>query len=444
MDSENPELRSSLGEILAAVHLEGYLDKALEWCEENGAWELSELAPEEHFADFVEHCGFKKLQVKRLKQEFEKRFPSQVVGLEKTSSSSSYQDAPQPRPPYPAMPPMDQRMFWPGAPFTVKNTFIEPALSHPLPTMNVSRASTWANPGCAMRAQELGTAEEENDDYEDDEEDDDDADDTVDLGNSSSPSTSTRRPADLGEKTTTYDSFENTSNKWEDAFASHSASSSQVLDPSADPNAVMAPFHPMMMGMPMMMPGMMPGMMPMMDPNFFMQAQQQWDSSQMVVSEPKPKAPVLERVYNKESQSEFIRWTFDARRLKSTDREAVSPQFNVSCGGGIDCQFKMVLKPKAIDTGRGGACFKKSRGKGYIILRCTSEVEAAVKPTLTFRLCIKSNRREEGFRGPVINNFGEKAMCGLPEGQDEWDFNKVVDKETNSFVVVLELLKHDS
>merc|ERR1719253_1353210 len=103
------------------------------------------------------------------------------------------------------------------------------------------------------------------------------------------------------------------------------------------------------------------------------------------VSDPKPRSQVLERAESMASQRDRIRWTVDARKLKSTDREAVSPTFDVG-----EMKFKMVLKPKAMDSNKGGACFKKSRNKGYVELRCVTELDiedaGRLKPTLTFRL----------------------------------------------------------
>merc|ERR1719198_305962 len=165
---------------------------------------------------------------------------------------------------------------------------------------------------------------------------------------------------------------------------------------------------------------------------------------EMPAAPPKNRSQVMERVFSMASQRERIRWTVDARKLKSSDREAVSPIFTVSCGGEVN--FKMVLKPKVMDSNKGGACFKKSRNKGYVEMRCVSDLETAgplVKPTLTFRLQVGSAKRTEAFRGPVRHNFADRAMCGLPEGQDEWDFGKVVDHSNQTFGIILELLKDD-
>merc|ERR1712139_536556 len=114
------------------------------------------------------------------------------------------------------------------------------------------------------------------------------------------------------------------------------------------------------------------------------------------VADPKPRSQVMERAFSLGTQRERIQWTVDSRKLKSSDREAVSPTFDVSCGGTVS--FKMVLKPKVMDSNKGGACFKKSRNKGYVELRCVSDLETLgqqVRPIVTFKLHIQSARRTE-------------------------------------------------
>mmetsp|Transcript_8945 Transcript_8945/g.26295 ORF Transcript_8945/g.26295 Transcript_8945/m.26295 type:complete len:432 (+) Transcript_8945:68-1363(+) len=153
-----------------------------------------------------------------------------------------------------------------------------------------------------------------------------------------------------------------------------------------------------------------------------------------------PRAPVLQRVFSIGSNIYRIRWTVDARRLKSTDREAVSPMFELSCT--VPVQFKMVIRPKVVSNVRGGASFKKAKGKGAVELRCLDEVDTAMKPVVTFRFSVGSGNdtsKHEPPRGPVRHDFTTRAICGLPAGQDEWDFAKAVDEATQTFVVCLEI-----
>lgn len=136
-----------------------------------------------------------------------------------------------------------------------------------------------------------------------------------------------------------------------------------------------------------------------------------------------------------------VRWTVDARKLSSSDREHVSPPFDLSCGG--PCEFKMIIKPKVVSEEKGGASFKKAKGRGYIQLRCLSDVKREQRPVVTFRLAVGSSNtpfRNKPPRGPVQNDFAERPTCGLPEAKQMWDFRQAVDKETQTFVVCLEIV----
>lgn len=61
---------------------------------------------------------------------------------------------------------------------------------------------------------------------------------------------------------------------------------------------------------------------------------------------------------------------------------------------------------------------------------------------VTFRLGVGSDKASKQLkpRGPVRHDFSEKNICGLPSGQDDWDFGKAVDEKTQTFVVCLEIL----
>jgi len=137
-----------------------------------------------------------------------------------------------------------------------------------------------------------------------------------------------------------------------------------------------------------------------------------------------------------------VRWTVDARKLKSTDREMVSPSFDLSFAGG-QVQFKMVMRPIAVSEGRGGASFKRAKGKGTVELRCLSEVSPSMKPVVIFQIAVGSSiSKAKQFppRGPVKHDFTQKPIVGLPEGSEQWEFGKAVDEATQTFVVSLEIL----
>eukprot|EP00929_Paragymnodinium_shiwhaense_P092287 TRINITY_DN52162_c0_g1_i2.p1 TRINITY_DN52162_c0_g1~~TRINITY_DN52162_c0_g1_i2.p1 ORF type:complete len:473 (-),score=124.79 TRINITY_DN52162_c0_g1_i2:218-1636(-) len=153
------------------------------------------------------------------------------------------------------------------------------------------------------------------------------------------------------------------------------------------------------------------------------------------------KKNVLHRAASVSTNIQRVRWTVDARKLKSKDTEAVSPPFELAFERSLE--FKIVLRPRITSDTKGGASFKAARGKGVVELRCLDEVDASVNPLVTFQISIGSPadaKKQRPPRGPVVHNFADRSICGLEKGQDEWDFSKVVDKETKTFVVVLEVL----
>jgi len=135
-----------------------------------------------------------------------------------------------------------------------------------------------------------------------------------------------------------------------------------------------------------------------------------------------------------------VRWTVDARKLKSKDKEAVSPAFTIGEDG---IEFKMILRPRETSEAKGGGSFKKARGRGVVLLRCLERLTPDTSDWTTFQISIgnpadAANQRQP--RGPVEHNFGLKPIGGLPQGQDQWNFSQVVDKNTETFVVILEVL----
>merc|ERR1740117_2599288 len=97
-----------------------------------------------------------------------------------------------------------------------------------------------------------------------------------------------------------------------------------------------------------------------------------------------------------------------------------------------DVIFKMMLYPKVVSDTKGGASFKKARGCGFVQLKCEAELSEAVAH-VTWRVTIDGEKR-----GPVPHNFALSAVSRLPKEQEEWDFNKAVQADSQTFVVCLE------
>jgi len=152
------------------------------------------------------------------------------------------------------------------------------------------------------------------------------------------------------------------------------------------------------------------------------------------------RAKVLQSAFSVASCIYRVRWTVDARKLVSMDREHVSPAFDLSFAGPV--KFKMVMRPKVMSDEKGGQSFKKARGRGKILLRCVEDVDSqsVAKPVVTFRIAVGNSHKQSLPRGPVRHDFSDKPICGLLEDTQQWDFTKAVDKSTHTFVVSLEVL----
>lgn len=151
-----------------------------------------------------------------------------------------------------------------------------------------------------------------------------------------------------------------------------------------------------------------------------------------------PQPHTLQRAFSMSSSTFRIFWHVDARKLKGNDKQAVSPPFELAFGSDFpSVTFKMMLYPKVVNDAKGGASFKKAKGKGYVQVKCEAELsEAAAKAQVKFRIGVAGQEP----RGPQSHNFAQSAVCGLPKDQEEWDFNEVVDKDSQTFQVLLEIV----
>jgi hypothetical protein len=140
-----------------------------------------------------------------------------------------------------------------------------------------------------------------------------------------------------------------------------------------------------------------------------------------------------------------INWTVDARKLRGNDKQAVSPPFQVLVGGQhSDVTFKAMIYPKCTNDTRGGASFKKARGRGYVQLKCESEV-AEEAANVVFRISVGNGASAMSApRGPVAHNFLASAVCGLPREAEEWDFQSAVDQESMTFTVSIEIAPNNA
>jgi len=160
---------------------------------------------------------------------------------------------------------------------------------------------------------------------------------------------------------------------------------------------------------------------------------------------PAPPAPtLLTRAHSVNTGIFRIHWTVDARKLKSNDRVHVSPQFEIDFYTS-SVPFKMLIHPKVVSELKGGHSFRKAKGRGKVELKCEGVVDEAAGAMVTYRLLIASGKAGDKEkrtlpRGPVKHDFARGGVSGLKQEDQEWDFPSVVDEETQTFVVVLEIM----
>jgi len=128
---------------------------------------------------------------------------------------------------------------------------------------------------------------------------------------------------------------------------------------------------------------------------------------------------------------QLIRWAVDARKLRGNDKQAVSPPFELQFGFGLPCvTFKMIIYPRARSS------FKKAGGKGFVQLKCETEIPEATA-NLSYRLSVGDVGCIRAMRGPVSHNFAASAVTGVTE--EEWDFAQAVDQTSLTFIIGLEI-----
>mmetsp|Transcript_160440 Transcript_160440/g.293087 ORF Transcript_160440/g.293087 Transcript_160440/m.293087 type:complete len:388 (+) Transcript_160440:72-1235(+) len=136
----------------------------------------------------------------------------------------------------------------------------------------------------------------------------------------------------------------------------------------------------------------------------------------------------VEQVAN--SEPVLLQWTVDAKKLKSSDRQIISPNLEISPTAAV----KLIIKPKSIGDGKGQANFRNSQGVGSLEVKFTKTSSCAPK----IRFCIGIG--EQDWRGPVEHDFGRNSLCTLPKEMQEWDFRSFVKPKSSTFLVSLQLL----
>jgi len=147
-----------------------------------------------------------------------------------------------------------------------------------------------------------------------------------------------------------------------------------------------------------------------------------------------PQQP-LERAFCVATGAFHVRWRVDARKLRGDDMRLVSPAFELSLGSRFpNATFKLIIVPK-IDWGRH--CFRRSKGLGCIKVKCEAELDEPV-PVVSFRIHVGED--EDESTQVVSHDFAKSPMF---EATDVWDFNTVVEPQSRTCRIWLEVVKSE-
>lgn len=166
--------------------------------------------------------------------------------------------------------------------------------------------------------------------------------------------------------------------------------------------------------------------------------------------EPPSKVQMLVQSEDLKKGAVTVTWTVDAKKLKGSDRIAVSPPFEVSC---VSRRFKMMLCPRSVSDKKGGACFKNAKGRGVVQLKCETGETADMLGTVCINISVGPGRVDSAWQSPlkepVCHDFDEYGVCSFgakleatpPDSadKDDWNFLQAVDEASQTFAVRLEL-----
>jgi hypothetical protein len=146
-----------------------------------------------------------------------------------------------------------------------------------------------------------------------------------------------------------------------------------------------------------------------------------------------PTVPLQSRLSSTVDGYARLRWTVDARKLNSSDKQLVSPPLDVDLGlGSGPVAFKIMLTASG-----GSSSFRKSRGVGCVQVKCCSELGADVCTEV--RISIGREGQDSLPRGPVTHCFAASPVFTLPKKLAEWDFRAAVEQQSNSMVVNVDI-----
>jgi len=127
-----------------------------------------------------------------------------------------------------------------------------------------------------------------------------------------------------------------------------------------------------------------------------------------------------------------VQWSVEAKKLKGSEKQVVSPPLEVSLGQGAPpATFKLMLCPS------GGDSFRKAGGVGQVQLKCCSGLSEGSWLLTAISISVGSGRKAQMPRGPFMHRFGSSYVFSAPREQAVWDFGASV--ESAALAVTVEI-----
>jgi hypothetical protein len=136
---------------------------------------------------------------------------------------------------------------------------------------------------------------------------------------------------------------------------------------------------------------------------------------------------------------ERIRWSVDARKLDSQDKQILSKEFHIFFPDQGVQPFRLMVVAAAKDSKHKGG-FLKAAGRGVLSVKC----ETSLPPTtcsIAFRVTVGSGPSAQS-NGLIWHNFAEKNCCILQRKDQDWNLKAAVDEDSKRFEVCLEVVEH--
>jgi hypothetical protein len=135
-----------------------------------------------------------------------------------------------------------------------------------------------------------------------------------------------------------------------------------------------------------------------------------------------------------------IVWNVDARKLRTADKQAVSPAFELALAEHFPAvTFKMIIYPAVKFEGKGGASFKNAKGKGRVTIKCEGDISGG-PAQMRFGLALGSCGVQSTAMQFGVHNFAQSAICSLSGNEAEWDLWSFVDQASETFSVILNMM----